>query len=99
MIQQAKGQPISFELFSTKSFGKYIGNLVLSFAELHNNMSLFYIVSQKMVTYIDVLCPFMVNRVLRHVHSTSIVAPDGNTAHVYPKVQQLLFDPQYLSTT
>ena len=56
-------QSISLELFSSKRFGKYINNLVLSFAEIHDDETFIHVIPKKVMIDIYMFVSLQLDRV------------------------------------
>ena len=86
-------QSISLELFSSKRFGKYINNLVLSFAGIHDDVTFIHVVPEKVMIDIYMFGLLLLDRVLCHIDSTCMVSYYRLASFFDSKILKLLFYP------
>ena len=69
-----------------QSLGEDVCNLFLCWTVCEHNISLLNMISQKMMSYINVLCSLMMNWILSHTHSTSVVTHERTCFDVDSKI-------------
>ena len=79
--------------------GEDIRKLMLSGDKLHLDILLLNMISDEVMSDVNVLCPCVLNRILGKADGACVVTKDGSLRELQAKIPQLILQPQHLGTT
>jgi len=97
-FQHPQFQFVYLDQVPSQVFCEDISNLIFGLLELHDDISFVNIIPQKVISHINILSPFMMEWVLRHIESTCVITQERDNMSNPSKNIKLLFDPHELST-
>ena len=72
---------------------------MLGWNKLHLDIFLLNMISDEVMSDINVLCPCVLIRILGEADGAYVVAEDGSLKELQAKISQLVLQPQHLRTT
>ena len=72
---------------------------MLSGDKLHFDILLLNMISDEVMSDINVLCPCVLNWILGEADGACVVTEDGSLRELQAKISQLVLQPQHLGTT
>ena len=85
-----------FKMFAIKRFGKQISLLIISVNELKSESTIFDKLPNEVMSNLYMFCSRILNRILRDVNGTGIVAIDGKMFLTNTIIKEEFLHPQNL---